>query len=342
MPFKKFVTIAASFLIILSFILFPSLFRSYTEEILNTYVATVVPSVFPFIICVNLLLTLPASHSGKNGFLRSIFNLPESCLLPIFASTLSGFPMGGRITSVLFKKGEITSDEAQRLLSFVSNPSPVFVICVLGSSFLGSPLYGRLIYISCILGAFLTAIIFRFYYTEKPVKALKADFNPTKTDFCAESVKAMLKIGAFMVFFGILGKIFSFIPVIGNTLYCLCEMTSGTKFISLQAIDLRLKLSLMTFLASFGGICIFFQSASFFEDIPVKAHIVFISTLIKACFCAIFCYALFPLFSFASQTYSQSVKANPYLFLSGIDILKITVPLSVLFLMLLGYKKRQT
>ncbi len=333
----NFFTLLTSAVMIAAFILFPDFAVGSASAALNSFISSIVPSLFPFIICVNMLsnAALPAK---KSGFLRHILNLPSDMLIPIFIGLLSGFPMGSKIVSNLYAKGKINSDEAQRLLSFINNPSPVFAVCVIGTGLLGSAIYGRLIFISCHCGAFLTALIFKFYYTPAP-KKLPINSIANKTDIITDSISSILKIGAYIIFFAILGDIIDKIPIVGTPFSILTEMTSGSKKIVEIIGDTRLAVSFLAFLLSSGGICIQFQILGFLNNVPIKKSVLIFSALLKSAFSFLFCFVFFPFFKYTASAYALNITSH-FIYDSGLSLLYITIPMALITAIFL-HKKRQ-
>ena len=334
MSAKKIIFICSSLLFISLLILFPGIAMPAAAESLNMWFSNIIPAVFPFVVCINMLISSDicfGSLFAADTFMRSVFNLPAASVLPITAGLLSGCPLGGKITADMYLKGNITSDEAQRIIGFINNPSPVFVICAVGIGLLNSAAYGRLIYSSCLLSTFMCALIFKFYYTKNvlshPVRSHK-DYS--SGDIILSSVSIILKIGGYIVFFGVISRFAEFIPYIGKYLSCIIEMSGGSAEIASWGIDMRTKTSLIAFVLSFGGICIQIQVISFLKGIPVKKYIFFISCIIKAIFAYCFCYTLFPLFNSCIQT---SARFGIYGRAGTSDILfifAVTVPLALI------------
>ena len=345
MSAKKIIFICSSLLLIALLILFPGIAMPAAAESLNIWLSNIVPAVFPFVVCVNMLVSsyiYSRSLSAADTFMRSVFNLPSGSALPIAAGLLSGCPMGGKITADMYLNGHITSDEAQRIIGFINNPSPVFVICAVGIGLLNSAAYGRLIYLSCLLSTFMCALIFKFYYTKNAVSCpIRSNTDLSGSDIMLNSVSVILKIGGYIVFFGVISRFAEFVPYIGKYLSCIVEMSGGSAEIACWDIDIRTKISLIAFVLSFGGICIQMQVISFLKNIPVKKYIFFISCIIKAIFAYCFCYTLFPLFNGSMQT---SAQFGIYGKAGGTDILfifAVTVPLALILALIIKVKARR-
>ncbi len=343
MPFKNTAIFIVSLAVMLFFILCPSVAVSSAYSHLSIWFNSIVPSVFPFIICISLIesIDIPSPHGGFINFLcRSLFGLPSDAIMPVLISVLSGFPMGTRMAVSLYKTGRIDSDELQRLICFINTPSPVFTICVIGTGLLLSPVYGRLILFSCLASSFLTAVIFRFYYTKSPLNTPKTKATSSKPDIILSSSSAILKIGAYVIFFGLISDMLSLIPKAGWIFTFFTEMTSASSAISSLAVPMRIKVSLLTFMLSFGGICMQAQIFSHLKEIPCNKPVYLISLVLKAISSALIAYLFYPFYEYGNLTYASSSYSHSFLYTSGIPLFYITIP-SALIISYLCIKKRQ-
>ena len=343
MPFKNIIVFITASAVMLFFILNPSYATASAYSHLTIWFNNIVPSVFPFIICISLMESIGIpSPRGKfiNYLCRSLFDLPSDVIMPVFISLLSGFPMGTRIAVALYKTGRINSDELQRLLCFINTPSPVFTICVVGTGLLMTPVYGRLILFSCLASAFLTAVIFRFYYTNTPSKTLKTQASSLRTDAISSSVSAILKIGACVIFFGIISDMLSLIPKAGHFFTFFIEMTSASSAISAVDVPMRIKVSLLAFMLSFGGISMQVQIFSHLKDIPFNKRIYISALVLKAVFSSLIAYLFYPFFEYGNLSYVSGTFTHSFLYTGGLPLLYITIP-SALAISYFCIKKRQ-
>ena len=343
MPFKNIIVFITASAVMLFFIFCPSLAVSSAYNHLNIWFNSIVPSVFPFIICISLMesIGIPSPQGKFTNFLcRSLFDLPADVIMPVFISLLSGFPMGTRIAASLYKTGRINSDELQRLLCFINTPSPVFTICVVGTGLLMTPVYGRLILFSCLASAFFTAVVFRFYYTNTPSKTLKTHASSLRTDAISSSVSAILKIGAYVIFFGIINDMLIYLPKAGHIFTLFTEMTSASSAISSLSVPMRIKVSILAFMLSFGGICMQVQIFSHLKEISFNKTVYTVSLILKAVSSSLIAYLFYPFFEYGNLSYVSGSYAHSFLYSGGIPLFYITIP-SALVISYLCIKKRQ-
>ncbi len=343
MPFKNVIIFITAMAVMLFFIFYPSLAISSAYSHLNIWFNSIVPSVFPFIICISLMesIDIPSPRGSFSCLIcRSLFALPTDVIMPVVISLLSGFPMGARSAVSLYKSGRINSDELQRLLCFINAPSPVFTICVIGTGLLFSPAYGRLILFSCLASTLLASVISSFYYTKKPFYTSKPQPLSSKTDIIADSILGILKIGAYVIFFGIINDMLSLIPKFGAAFTLFTEMTSASKAISLLAVPLRIKVSLLAFMLSFGGICMQMQIFSYIKTVPFNKAIYIASLTFKAVLACLLSYTFYPFFEYGHLSYVSSTTAHSFIYPNGMSLFYITIPIAFI-ISFICIKKRQ-
>lgn len=124
----------------------------------------VFPSLLPFFVISELLMNL-----GFVAFLgallepamRPIFNLPGCSGFIIAMSYISGFPLCAILTNRLRQSGFCTRNEGERLLSFTSNASPLFMLGAVSVGMYQNPALGPLIAVIHYLSNFLCGIILK-------------------------------------------------------------------------------------------------------------------------------------------------------------------------------------
>lgn len=97
---------------------------------------TVIPSLFPFLV---LTSRLTASFQGSDiSLLRPLGKLcriprgSESLLLTGF---LGGYPAGAQCVAQAYRAGQLSRDEAERMLGFCSNAGPAFLFGIVAAKF---------------------------------------------------------------------------------------------------------------------------------------------------------------------------------------------------------------
>lgn len=302
----------------------PILYIASVSRGLYMFAVSVLPSLFPFFVFTKIL-----TEAGGNNFskfmakpVNFLFRLPPSAGYIFTLSTLSGYPVGAKLTADFYEKGIISSSEAKRITSFCSTSGPFFIIGTVGAAMLVSLTAGYIILIAHLLSAVLCGLIFARKKPEtvnNKAEISKINFpclknNLNMSDTIYDSVKSILIVGGFICIFYmvidillttgllipldyIIGKIFYLFNVpknfsIGFT-GGLIEITRGC--IEIAALNGNLKIStiLCCGLISFGGLCINMQALTFLSKCKVSAPTFFgfkfVHMIISIIICFILC-----------------------------------------------------
>ena len=116
---------------ILGLILFSNSNLEAAKNGLSLWANSVVPSLFPFFIGTELLYrTNFVAILGKvfTKFMRPIFNIPGEGAIAFILGNLSGYPIGAKLACNLLENKQCTKIEAERIIAFTNNSSPLFII----------------------------------------------------------------------------------------------------------------------------------------------------------------------------------------------------------------------
>lgn len=136
---------------------------------LETWTIHLLPSLLPFFIAADLLLSL-----GFVRFLgvllepvmRPLFRLPGEAGFAVALGFTSGFPMGAILTASLKEQNLCTPQEAARLAAFTNNSSPLFLLIAVPVSMLHQPQLGILLLAAHYLANLTIGILLRFTASE--------------------------------------------------------------------------------------------------------------------------------------------------------------------------------
>lgn len=141
-----------------------------TKSGLELWATSVLPSLLPFFIAVELLkYTDIIKIWGKlfNPIMRPIFNVPGAASFALIMGIISGYPTGAKIVSDFKKEGICSDIECERLIAFTNNSGPLFIISTVGISFLGDTRTGILLFITHILACLSVGFLFRWWKNGK-------------------------------------------------------------------------------------------------------------------------------------------------------------------------------
>ena len=297
-------------------------------ESIRIWLTKVFPALFPFATACSILLQIGAAERIGHIFrplVKLLFGLDGIAAFPFFSGALSGYPMGAKITAELYEKNLISLQETQHILVFSNNPGPLFLVGTIGAGFFGMPFLGYLLLLCTFLGAVVTGILWRFHretianhHPVFPSVSTEVSLTEALSVSVSDAVHTLLLIGGYLILFGALSEalkpisIFSllsdflfFLPFSADALQGFCsgllEMTNGAYLLSLAPDDLRLRLSAVAFLVSFGGFSILGQTFSVLSAVPVHKKDYLKGKLCNSLFSSLFCYALFPIFEQKAQ-----------------------------------------
>lgn len=166
---QRFTTIIlalSALLLTLSLILFPEESLHASIRGLHTWVEVVFPSLLPFFIMAELLISFGVVQFVGILFepiMRPIFNVPGVGSFAWMVGMASGYPSGAKISASLREKEAISRIEAERLVSFSNASSPLFIFGAIAVGFLHNAELGLLIAICHYVSNMIVGICMRFY-----------------------------------------------------------------------------------------------------------------------------------------------------------------------------------
>lgn len=277
---------------------------------LETWWQIVMPALLPFFLVSELLLSLGALRFIAALFepaVRPLFNLPGVAAFVIVLGYTSGAPLGAVYTARLRAANLLTRAEAERLIAFTSNASPLFMFVAIPVGMLNNPELGTTIafshYTANLILGFLLGLGSRRFAPQvyprspkaKPEFALPADssvaWGTLLTDAIRRSVATMALIGGFITFFSVIieffralgllelvSRILAFLlwplnlsPHLSPGIACgLLEMTMGCRAISEAPAGIREKLTAVSLVLGWTGLSIHAQVAGVLADTDVR------------------------------------------------------------------------
>ena len=199
-------------------LLYPKIAVSSMSRGMELCVKTLVPSLFPFMVVSELLVSsgiINATGKILTTPSRLLFGVSGSGGCALIVGFLCGFPIGTKTALSLYEEGRISKKELERLLMLCNIPSSAFLINAVGISLFGSKSLGILLYACNMASAILVGIITKPFFKLQNVSA-EAVFSSPKKSAVARFTSAvtgssvnMLYICAFVVFFSTLVGILS-------------------------------------------------------------------------------------------------------------------------------------
>lgn len=270
--------------IFLSFILlFFTVLLFYNSDIIVDYyndiflfaIKVIVPSIFPFMIFINLILT--TNTIDYISFLLKpigkLFNLSGYGITCLIASILGGFPYSAIIVSLFYKSNKITMIEAENLISCAFFPSLSFLFSALYSLDKNT--------LPCILSLYISSFLLLIYKSRKSNNLtnksidiiINNDYSDIYFNVMNESIKSIFSIIFSIIFFNIISAIISLYVNNDTFVYFISGILEFSNF-SLNIVLLEDKqfihYFMLNFILSFSSISIIFQSFYYLKTIGYK------------------------------------------------------------------------
>lgn len=269
---RKFTSTAAALLsaaFILLIISEPQLCTRGAAEGLLLCGRVIIPSLFPFTVCVLFIL-----KSGVLSWLKyispvteRIFHLNGEMFTLMLLSFIGGYPIGAKLLNEAVSLKKLSPEKAGIMLNYCVNAGPAFVILAVGNGILGSKKAGYILLAAHIISSFLLAFICSFFIKKSN------DDTPGKTVYTgaadnfvlsvSEASSAVLSICAYVIFFSTVTAYIDGCKLlfIKNAAYIL-EVTN--------AVALTDNILIISFLLGFGGLSVWFQVFSLGRGLKIN------------------------------------------------------------------------
>ena len=317
----------------------------YTRKTLEMCYSVIIPSLFPFFVCSGLLIYsgFAQTLSKMCGFImRPLFNVAPAGATAFVLGIISGFPLGAICAKDLYKAGNLSKPEAERLLTFCNNSGPLFIIGTVGAAIYLSPLYGIMLYIIHIISSVIVGILFRFYgknrHNSPPTNINTAELALPRviTTALETASKNILTVCFSIVFFSSLAQtvldVFPLSDTANAILSGICEFSTGVLKISVLDEDLMKKLAMSAFIVGFSGFTVHLQVIAATADCGLSLKPYILGKCLHGIISAVITYGVLllsdirPIFSQGPYPLSQSfVVSSSGLIITTVTLLIFTV-----------------
>lgn len=213
-------------------IFFPSAVFQASKAGISAWWNIAFPALLPFFISSELLAgygIIQFMGVLLEPVMRPIFNLPGAASFVMAVGYTSGFPISAAMTARLRKDNICTRHEAERLMCFTNNSSPLFMLIAVGVGMFKSPGLGVVIAVSHYLANLTLGLALRFYRREdvgtsgthsgrhlwqKALGEMNArlrsnprPFGKILGDAVSSSMSKLMTIGGFIIVFSVIIKI---------------------------------------------------------------------------------------------------------------------------------------
>ena len=339
----------------------PDVAIEYMQRGLQLCVSVVIPSLFPFMVASELIVTSGATSVLKKPlgmFSRRLFGISGRGATAFLLGTLCGFPIGTRAAVSMYKRGEISFDELSRLVCFSNNPSSAFVISAVGVTLYGCRSFGVALYFITVLSSVIVGVGQNLLLGSG--RAAEAVLSENDRDMehkgiaqfsgaVSGAAHSMLSVCGFVVFFstftGTLGEVALSLGLseqLRALLFSVFELTSGAASAACVK-PLKLSVLIVAFALGWSGLSVHFQVVSICEGTGVRVGRYFLAKLWQGIVNVILVWAYFLLFGDRLSFEVESVGV--FSFLSAkplrVGILTSFILLVLLLLMKLYRDKKK-
>ena len=267
---------------------------------LKTCFSAVIPSLFPFIILSAAFTSSINSDSFKyiEPIVKRVFGISGMGVGAFICGIISGYPIGAKSVAELYNNSKITKSEAESLLAYSNNSSPLFVIGAVGCGIYNSVFIGVSLYIVHIFSAIVCALILKRYTYSGGIKQKSTRSALSFTECICQGVQSVLKICGFIVFFSFVCKISE--PLISRLpkplhfiIYSITEITNGIKHISQADISTIYKLTLTAGALGWSGLSVHLQVKDITKETNLSLKKYFISKVFTSLLSAVMVYVVY-------------------------------------------------
>lgn len=257
---------------------------------------TVVPTLLPFMIMSSILIGLRGErllHKLLSPVTSKLFGLSPAGNYVFFIGMFCGYPLGAKTAADLLREKRISQGEAQYLMNFCNNISPVFTISFICYTLLNNrriiPLTLLILYGTPI---FMGIITKKFYiaknnsHTPSKVNNLatpKGNIIALLDNAVINSALTSLKLGGYIILFSVFCSLVEHLHILPEALktvfVILLEVTTGCRYCisSPFLVNANLVLPALFACATFGGLSGIAQTSGMISDtdLSLKQYVLF-------------------------------------------------------------------
>ena len=236
---------------------------------------TVIPSLFPFFL---LSILLTSSLSGISlPFLRPLGKLcgiPQGGESILISGFLGGYPAGAQSISAAYRAGQLSKDDAQRMLAFCNNAGPAFLFGMAASVF-SNPVIPWLLWGLHLFSAILVSLLIP--KNQESSVQISSQNRHSISSALRSSIHVMASVCGWVVFFRIVIAFLNrwvlwILPVdIQVVVIGFLELSNGCCELP-SVSDPSLRFAVCSSLLACGGLCVAMQTQSVLSGLSMKSY----------------------------------------------------------------------
>ncbi|MCH4238809.1 MAG: hypothetical protein LKF71_00840 [Oscillospiraceae bacterium] len=254
----------AAILLAAALLIFPRQASEGASAGIATCLGVLIPSLYPFlVITVFLIKSGISSAIGRRigrPFAR-LFALPPTAAPAILMGMIGGYPTGSRGAEALYESGELTKEQAERLVLFSVNGGPAFICTAVGLGFIGSVQAGRFLLLVHLLSGLAVGVLIGLPHhrdaAPPPCRTKWPSAAKSLLISARDGASSMLLMCCFVILFStflcILQRFFSGTALAATA--SVCEVTLGCRTLA----SVHAPLWCFSLVLGWGGLCVHLQ-----------------------------------------------------------------------------------
>ena len=262
---------------------------SYAYGALYTCATVIIPSVFPFALIsdaiVSALTFRMDKHSGT-----------ANAMIAVALGIVCGFPIAASVGSRLYDNGTVSRDTLEKCIAFGSIPSLPFCTAVIGGRMLSEERYGIYLWIILACCSFIMLFITGGVSKENHYYDVNSRQNYTFVSSVSKCAMNAINVCAFVTAFSIpCGFICKYVDnvLLRATLVSLLEVTSACGAISSSAMPPKIRFAAIAFTCALSGASVLCQVFTVCGKYGIKKRrycalkIIYALCVLLVCACAV-------------------------------------------------------
>ena len=336
-----------SYIIVLIFILliivFPDISSNGVSRGLLISANVIIPSLFPFMICVLMLIKSGFSINNRvvNKVLYVVFGHSFDMFFAFLLSMLGGYPIGARLINEMYKQNAIDKKTANIMLMYCVNAGPAFIISVVGNGLYNSRKIGIVLLVSHIATSIFMAIycgrlLKKHNCQYKSTIKSSKNFSEIFVESVSDSSSAILQICCFVILFSAVNSYFDLF--FGNM--------SIIKYVSFftevtYAITKTKNIFFISFLLGFSGLSIWCQIFAMSSGRKINYFKFCFVRILHGIISSLLTKILIKVFKVEISTFNNNVDIINSVFYSNITI-SISLAIMLIVLLVFMYTKNSS
>lgn len=296
----------------------------------------IIPSLFPFMVCVLLLMKKQIHTNNKilSKILYLVFGHNFDMFITFLFSTLGGYPVGCKLINELYVQKKINLKTANIMQCYCVNAGPAFVITAVGVGIFSSKKIGIILFLSHISASLIMAI-FAAKYTRKNFKetqTIKSHKNTFAENFVlstADAAASIIGICSFIILFSAINSYLEYfsnrVPILEIITY-FTEVTIGTTKCK--------NIVFASFLLGFSGVSIWCQILSTSKNAKINFKLFVMGRFLHATLSSVITFFILKYVNLPINTISNKKLINIDIFYTNFSL---AISLAIMIMVLLIY-----